>query len=78
MENYLEKCVDIKVEIAALELLMEPEEAEVFLRYILKHSKRSFEIIDTRENHHLVASRRRWLEHSEERVALQERWQNDW
>ena len=26
----------------------------------------------------LVASRRRWLEHKGEMVALQERWQNDW
>ena len=40
MEGYLEKCINIKVEIAALEHLMEPEEAEVCLRYILKHAKR--------------------------------------
>ena len=59
---------------------MEPEEAEVCLRYILKHAKRrgsrNFEIFDTKEqNDHLVASRRRSLEHQGERVALQERWQ---
>ena len=32
----------------------------------------------TEKADHLVASRRRWLEHQGERVALQERWQNDW
>ena len=40
VEDYLEKCIKIKVEVAALELLMEPEEAEVCLRYILMHAKR--------------------------------------
>ena len=53
MEDYLEKCINLKVEIAALELSMEPEEAEVCLRYILKHVKRRgsdiFEIFDTKE-----------------------------
>ena len=39
MENYLEKAINIKVEIAALELLMEPEEAEVCLPdHILKYA----------------------------------------
>ena len=83
MENYLEMCDDIKVETAALELLMGQEETEVCLRYILTHAKRRgsriFEIFDTREkNHHLVASRRRWLEHHGETVALQERWPKRW
>ena len=27
---------------------------------------------------HIVASRRRWLEHQGERVAVQENWQNEW
>ena len=36
----LKKCFNIKVEIAALEVFIEPEEAEVCLRYILKHAKR--------------------------------------
>ena len=53
MEDYLEKSINIKVEIAALELLMEPEEAEVCLRYILKYAKRRccsiFVIFDTKE-----------------------------
>ena len=83
VENYLERCDHIQVEIAALELFMGQEEAEVCLRYILTHVKRRgsriFEIFDTKEkNDHLVASRRRWLEHQGERVALQERRQNDW
>ena len=64
MGNYMEKkCIDIKVEIAALELLVEPEEAEDCLRYILKHAKRKgsriFEIFDTQEKKdHFVASRK--------------------
>ena len=52
-EGYLEKCINIKVEIAALELSMEPEDSEVCLRYILKHAKRKgssiFEIFDTKD-----------------------------
>ena len=72
-----------KVEISALELFTEPEEAEVCLRYILKHAKRRgsgiFEIFDTKvKKDHSVASRRRWLEHQGERVALQKSGQNDW
>ena len=39
-ENYLENCVHAKVDIEALERLMEPENEEVSLRYILKYSKR--------------------------------------
>ena len=43
MENYLDKSDGMKVEIEALELLMNPngqEEAEVCLRYILAHARR--------------------------------------
>ena len=36
--NYLETCADGTVYIEALELLMEPEDEEVCLRYILKYS----------------------------------------
>ena len=39
-EDYLEKCINLKVEIAASELLMEPEEAEVCLTYIPKHEEK--------------------------------------
>ena len=53
LTDYLAKCINLTVEIAALELLMEPEEAEVCLRYTLKHAKRRgsgiFEIFDTEE-----------------------------
>ena len=71
IEDHLEKCINMKVEIAALEILMEPEEAEVCLRYTLKHAERRgssiFEIFDTKEKkNHVVASRRRWLEHQGE------------
>ena len=83
MENYLEKCVNVKVEIKTLERLMKPEEAEVCLRCILKHAKRRgsgiFQIFDTEERKdHFVASRVRWLEYQGERVALQESGQHDW
>ena len=53
MDNYL-KNDDMKVETKALELLMDPEDSEVCLRYILAHAKRRgsriFEIFSTREN----------------------------
>ena len=75
----LGKCIRTEAEIAALELLTEPEEAEDCLRYILKHAKRrGSRIFDTKEkNDHPVASSRRWLEHQGERVALQESCKND-
>ena len=65
MEDNLEKCINMKVETATLELLMEPEGAEVCLRYILKHAKRRGSGIfrDLRHQRekedHFVASRRR-------------------
>ena len=53
MEDCLGRCSEIKVEIAALELLMGQEEAEVCLRYMLTHAIRIgsmiFEIFDTNE-----------------------------
>ena len=78
MEDYLEKCINMKVEIAALEHLIAPEEAKVCLRYILKHANRKgsgiFEIFHTTEKQdHFVASRRRCFEYQGERVALQEK-----
>ena len=83
MKDCPKKCINVKVEIAALELLREPGEAEVCLRYILKHAKRRgsgiFVIFDTQEKmDHFVASRTRWLEYQGERVALQESGQHDW
>ena len=38
VEDFLERCADTKVDIEALERLMEPEDEEVCLRYILKYS----------------------------------------
>ena len=55
MENYLHESDDMKVEIEALELLIDPEDSEVCLRKILTHARRRgsriFEIFGTkREN----------------------------
>ena len=77
----LERCADVNVDFEALERLLEPEEVEVCLRYIFKYATRRgsniFQLFDTTEKkQHFVASRRRWLEHQGERVALQESWQN--
>ena len=51
VEEYVEKCVNTRVDIEALERLMEPENEEVSLRYILKYSTREgsdiFQIFDT-------------------------------
>ena len=79
VEDNLEKCADIKVDIEELERLMEPEDEEVCQRYILKYSTRGgsniFKLFDTSEKKdHLVGS----LEHQGERVAVQERWHNEW
>ena len=62
---------------------MEPEEAEVCPRNILRHSTRGgsniFQLFDTAEKKdHFVASRRRWLERQGEKAALQESGQNAW
>ena len=72
----------MKLEIEELELLMDPEDSEVNLRYLLTHarkrSSRIFEIISTKEKiDHLVASRNRWLEYQGKRVTQQERSQSD-
>ena len=71
MEKYLDESDDMKVEIEALELLMDPEDSEVCLRYILTHGRRRdsriSDIFSTKEkNDHLVASRNRWLEYQGE------------
>ena len=78
VEDYLERCADMRVDIEA-----EQEDEEVCPRYILKFSTRGgsniFQLFDTREKKdHFVASRRRWLERQGEKVALQESWQNEW
>ena len=83
VENYLENCADIKVDIDVLARLIEPEDEGVCLRYILKYWTRGgsniFKLFDTSEkNDHLVANRRRWLEHPRGWAATQERWPNEW
>ena len=80
VENYLENCVHMKVS----ERLMEPENEEIFRRYILKYSTRGgsniFQLFDTseRQDHFVVANRKRWLESQGKNVAQQEGWQNEW
>ena len=74
---------DTKVDIEALERLMEPEDEEVPLRYILKYSTRGgsniFQLFDISEKKdHFVASRRTMVGESGKKVALQESWQNEW
>ena len=74
MDDYLERCADKRVDIEALERLMEPEEAEVCLRYILKYATRRdihiFQLCDTQEKKdHFVASRRGWLESFARKLA---------
>ena len=64
MANCLERCIDKRVEVQTLERLMEPEEGEVCMSYILKHATRRgnsiFQIFDTKkERDHFVAIRRR-------------------
>ena len=49
MEDYLDKCINIEVEIATLELFMEPEDAEVCLTDILKHAKEKVVVFCQRE-----------------------------
>ena len=65
-----------------LERMIEPEDEEVCLRYILKYSTRGcsniFKLFDTEEKQdHFVAIKRRWMDHQEEKVALQESRQNE-
>ena len=65
-EDYLENCANVKVGVEVLESLMEPENLEIFLWYILKNSTRGgsniFQLFDTSEKlDHFVASRTRWL-----------------
>ena len=76
-EDHLEKCANVQVDIEVLESLMEPENLEVSLRYVLKHASSSgsnvFQLFDTSEKpNHFVASRRRWLESRGKNGARQE------
>ena len=54
VDSYLERSADSKRDMEALERLMEPEEIEVCLRYILKYATRRrsniFLLFETEEN----------------------------
>ena len=81
--RYLENCAHVKVDIEVLECLMEPENQDMFLRYILKYTTRGgsniFQLFDTsKRQDHFVASRRRWLESQGRQAARQESGQNEW
>ena len=53
LEDYLEKCAQVKVKIDLVESLLTPATFEVSLRYVLKHanygSSSIFQLIDTTE-----------------------------
>ena len=67
VEDYLENCAEVKVDIDVVQSLLKPEKLEVSRKYGLKRSTRRgsiiFQLFDTSEKpNHVVASRRRWLE----------------
>ena len=78
VEDYLESCVRIVVDIKVVDRLLGPENLEVSLKYVLKHATRggnnTFHLFDTSEKpNHFVASRRRWLESQGRDGARQEK-----
>ena len=67
VEDYLESCAPVIVDIEVVERLLRPENLEVSLWYVLNHanygSSNIFQLFDTTEKpNYLFASRRRWLE----------------
>ena len=77
MEDDLDRSADIKVDIEAQERLIVPEERSLSKVHFLKYSTRGginiFQLCDTEEKtDHFVASKRRWLERQEEKVAVQD------
>ena len=82
VEDYLESCAQVIVDIDVVERLLRPENLEVSLRYVLKHAARKgsnlFQLFDTSEKpNHFAASRRRWLESQGRDGARQENGQNE-
>ena len=74
---------DIKVDTEALERLIEPEDEEVCLKYILKYSTRGstniFQLFDTSEKEDLRGKQKALVgAPRREFVPMQERWQNEW
>ena len=62
VEDYLESCSQVIVDIDVVERLLRPENLEVFLRYVLKHANygRSniFQLFDTSEkSNHFMTSK---------------------
>ena len=83
VEDYLESCAQVVVDIEVVGRLLRPENLEVSLRYVLKHAtgrgSNIFQLFDTSEKpNHFVASRRRWLESQGRDGARQESGQNEW
>ena len=84
VEDYLESCAQIIVDIEVVERLLRPENLEVSLKYVLKHAtgrgSNIFQLSDTSEKkpNHFVASRKRWLESQGRNGAREERGQNEW
>ena len=67
VEDYLERCAQVIVDVEVVERLLRPENLEVSLRYVLKHAtsrgSNIFQLFNTSEKpNHFVARRRRWLE----------------
>ena len=83
VEDYLESCAQVILDIEVVKRLLRPENLDVSLRYVLKHATRRdsniFQLFDTSERpNHFVASRRRWLESQGGNGARQESGQNEW
>ena len=83
LEDYLESCAQVIVDIDVVERLLRPENFEVSLRYVLKHAtgrgSNIFQLFDTSEKpNHFVASRRRCLESQGRNGARQENGRNEW
>ena len=51
MEDYLENCAHVKVDIKVLEILLKPENLEVSPRYVLKYSTRTPAIFSSSSTH---------------------------
>ena len=82
VEDYLERCAHVIVDIEVMERLLRPENLGVSLGYVLEHATRRgsniFQLFDTSEKpNHFVASRRRSLESQGRNGARQENGQNE-
>ena len=83
VEDYLEKCAQVKVKFDLVESLRMPEDLEVSSRYVSKHANfgcsNIFQLFDTTEKpNHFVASRRRWLESQVRDDAKKGSGRNEW